>query len=135
MYFVEIHQNMYTILPCSFGNMSKNTKKIKCVKNNKKTKCSRMSTVKMVYIFWCISTKYIQKKLLISHVVHRKKYFSSEIIVCVFLLFFLFFLLFFHTFYFFCVFSTCSRMSTVKWYTYFDVSRRKYIQKNYLLVT
>ena len=91
--------------------------------------CSRMSTVKW-YTYFDVSRRNTYKKLLISHVVHRKKYFSSEIIVCVFLLFFCFFvfLLFFTHFIFLC-FSTCSRMSTVKWYTYFDVSRRNTYKK------
>ena len=77
---------------------------------------------KMVYIFWCISTK-TYKKLLISHVVHRKKYFSSEIIVCVFLLFFCFFVIF-HTFYFFVFFDMFPNEHGKMVYIFSDVSRR-----------
>ena len=65
--------------------------------------CSRMSTVKW-YTYFDVSRRNTCKKLLISHVEHREKYFSSEIIVCVFLLFFCFFVIF-HTFYFFVFFD------------------------------
>ena len=82
-----------------------------------------MSTVKW-YTYFDVSRRNTYKKLLISHVVHRKKYFSSEIIVCVFLLFSFFVI--FHTFYFLCDMFPNEHGKMV--YIFWCIST-KYIQK------